>query len=84
MTGIYKITNSKGKVYIGQAVNLEKRKTQWDEDVLESIGYKKTYGGNWLAPGITDSKGACSTKQALQNSVEGYNEITLKELMKAI
>ena len=29
MTGIYKITNSKGRVYIGQAVSLQKRKTQY-------------------------------------------------------
>jgi len=29
MIGIYKITNPKGRVYVGQAIDLEKRKTQY-------------------------------------------------------
>ena len=29
MIGIYKITNSKGAIYIGQAVNIERRKKDY-------------------------------------------------------
>lgn len=43
MIGIYKITNPKGEVYIGQSVNIEKRRNQ----------YKKGYCKN--QPGILDS-----------------------------
>lgn len=49
MVGIYKITNPKGKVYIGQSINIEERKRKYSKLYKESIGPKlfnslKKYG----------------------------------------
>lgn len=42
MVGIYKITNPKGKIYIGQSINLEKRKREYSK--LQSCkNQKKLY-----------------------------------------
>lgn len=40
MVGIYKITNPKGKVYIGQSINIEERKRKYSKLYKESIGPK--------------------------------------------
>jgi len=42
MVGIYKITNPKGKIYIGQSVDIEKRKLQYRHLSKYSLG-KKIY-----------------------------------------
>lgn len=49
MIGIYKITNPKGKIYIGQSVNIEDRKSQYKHLSKYSLGRKifnsiKKYG----------------------------------------
>lgn len=49
MIGIYKITNPKGKIYIGQSVNIEERKNQYKYLSKYSLGRKifnsiKKYG----------------------------------------
>ena len=49
MIGIYKITNLKGKIYIGQSVNIEDRKLQYKYLSKYSLGRKiynslKKYG----------------------------------------
>lgn len=49
MIGIYKITNPKGKIYIGQSVNIEERKLQYKHLSKYSLGRKiynsiKKYG----------------------------------------
>jgi group I intron endonuclease len=49
MIGIYKITNPKGKVYIGQSTDIEKRKKQYQNLEKEGLGPKifnsiKSYG----------------------------------------
>lgn len=41
MIGIYKITNPNGKVYIGQAVDIDKRKNQYSK--LQCTSQKKLY-----------------------------------------
>lgn len=40
MIGIYKITNPKGKVYIGQSIDVDKRISQYKRIQTESIGIK--------------------------------------------
>ena len=49
MVGIYKITNPKGKVYIGQSINLEERKSHYKNPLPYRVGPKllnslKKYG----------------------------------------
>ena len=51
MIGIYKITNPKGKIYIGQSIDIEKRKLQYIYLSKYSLGRKiknsiKKYGWN--------------------------------------
>jgi group I intron endonuclease len=41
MSGIYKITNPKGRVYIGQAINIEKRKSSYRRG--HSISQRRLY-----------------------------------------
>jgi len=40
MIGIYKITNPKGRIYIGQSINIERRFLEYSRNAKNSIGIK--------------------------------------------
>jgi group I intron endonuclease len=41
--GIYKITNPKGKIYIGQSINIEKRKKRYEKHIKHMSSQPKIY-----------------------------------------
>ena len=78
MIGIYKITNPKGKIYVGQSVNIESRKSQYQCLSKYSLGRKirnsiKKYGWENHTHDIIEE---CSVEQLDEREIfwgEYYN-----------